>query len=226
MGVAVLHDRIHAAQEVPVRAGHVRHGERIQDRLVVLVHQHHHPLSGPAMQRREQRGEASGGRGVVRDHLRLGLGGGQLLHEARFQETRLLEITGAEAEPQHRMTHRTVPASVDGQPLEQRFVALEELLQGVQEQALAEAPRTGQKVVGALIEQQIDVGGLVDVVAALLTEGAEGLDADGQLASGTHEHSLPHRRRPWPSTTPHDSRRRGRPRSAGVTPTSRHTAIR
>ena len=132
--------------------------------------------------------------GVFADHPRPALDGVQLRHQVPVGVARLLEVAVAEAEPQHRMTHRTVPASVDGQPLEQRLVALEELLQGVQEQALAEAPRTGQKVVGALIEQQIDVGGLVDVVAALLTEGAEGLDADGQLASGTHGHSLPHRR--------------------------------
>ena len=186
VGVAVLDHRIEAAQEVPIGAGDVRRLQRIQNRLVVLVHQHHYPLSGPAVQRREQRGEAPGGRGVVSGHLRFGLGGGQLLHDARLKEARLFEIAGAEAEPQHRVADRPVVAAVDVQTVEQRLVALEQLLQCVEEQALAEAPGAREEVVGAFLDQPPDVGGLVDVVAALLTDRAEGLDADGQLASGTH----------------------------------------
>ena len=49
------------------------------------------------------------------------------------------------------MPHRPVPPVVDGQPLEQRLVALEQLLAGVQEQALAEAPRARQEVVLSLV---------------------------------------------------------------------------
>ena len=81
------------------------------------------------------------------------------------------------------MPHRPVPPVVDGQPLEQRLVALEQLLAGVQEQALAEAPRARQEVVLALVEQPPDIGGLVDVVAVPLPDLVESLHADGQLAS-------------------------------------------
>ena len=64
------------------------------------------------------------------------------------------------------MAHRPVPTLVDVQSLEQRLVALEQLLQGVHEQALAETPRTGQEVVLAFVHQTAGVGRLVDVVAA------------------------------------------------------------
>ena len=47
---------------------------------------------------------------------------------------------------------------------EQRFVAFEEFLEGVDEQALPEAAGTRQEVVPALIDKTPDVGCLVDVV--------------------------------------------------------------
>ena len=65
---------------------------------------------------------------------------------------------------------------------EERFVALEQFLQRVQEQALAEAPRPGEEVVRALVRQPLHVQGLVDVVAVPLADLPEGLDADGELA--------------------------------------------
>ena len=77
-----------------------------------------------------------------------------------------------------------VPVPIDCQSLEQRLVALEQLLAGVEERALAETPRAREEVVLALVEQPLDVSGLVDVVAAFLADFAEGLDADGESASG------------------------------------------
>ena len=82
------------------------------------------------------------------------------------------------------MANRPVPVLVDVQPLEQGLVALEQVLAGVEEQALAEAPRPRQEVVGALVHQPPDVRGLVDVVAVFLANPAEGLDAYGESASG------------------------------------------
>ena len=58
------------------------------------------------------------------------------MHVARF-----LEVAAAEAQAHHGMANRPVPVAVDGEPLEQRLAALEQLLQRVQEQALPEAPR-------------------------------------------------------------------------------------
>ena len=86
------------------------------------------------------------------------------------------------------MPYRPVPPVVDGESFEQRLVALEQLLAGVEEQALAEAPGARQEVVLSLVEQLPNVSGLVHVVAAPLPDLAEGLHADGQLAS-SHGHA-------------------------------------
>ena len=81
---------------------------------------------------------------------------------------------------------------MDVESLEQRLVALEQLLERVQEQALAEPPRPRQEVVLALGDQPFDEGSLVDVVAVLLPHLAEGLDADRQPALG-HKPIIPSR---------------------------------
>ena len=72
---------------------------------------------------------------------------------------------------------------MDVQSREQRLAALKELLQRVQQQALAEAPRARQEVVRALRHQPLDVGRFVNVVVVTLAQRAKGLQADGQLAS-------------------------------------------
>ena len=69
-------------------------------------------------------------------------------------------------------------------PANSSSVPVEQLLQRVQEQALAEAPRPRQEVVCAFVEQALDVGRLVDVIAVLLPQRAEGLHADRQSAPG------------------------------------------
>ena len=129
------------------------------------------------MQRFHQVAKA-GGRGVIaRDDLRFVLQGVQLRRHFLPQVVRPLVVAAAEVEAQHGMANRPVPLVVDGKPLEQRLVALEQLLARVEEEALAEAPRPRQKVVLALVEQPADVGGFVDVVAILFAELAEGLNA-------------------------------------------------
>ena len=81
------------------------------------------------------------------------------------------------------MADRPVPPVVDGQAAKQRLAALEQLLQRVEEQALAEPPRPRKEVAASLVRQALRVAGLVDVIAVLLPKRAEGLDADGKLAS-------------------------------------------
>ena len=155
---------------------------RVEDRLVVFVHQHRHPPPGAFVQRLDQAGEAFRAGRVRGADARAPLRGVQLRRQVRLQVTGLREATAAEVEADDGMADGPVPTVVDVQPLEQRLVALEQLLQGVHEQALAEAPRTRQEVVSALFRQPLRVRGLVYVVPALLTDRAEGLDADGQLA--------------------------------------------
>ena len=68
------------------------------------------------------------------------------------------------------------------EPGEQFLAALEQLLQRVQEQALAEPPRAREKEVLAVAQQPECVWGLVDVIRVRLAQLAEVLDADRQSA--------------------------------------------
>ena len=179
MRVAVLDCRIQAEQKVAVGAGDVRHLQRIENRLVVFVNQHGDRLPGAAVQSLQQASESLWSGGVVRDHTRPAFDSVQLRHEVRLHIAGLLEIAPTKAEPQHRMTHRPIPLIVNGQPLEQRLVTLEQFLARVQKQTLAKAPWTRQEVVRTLVEQPLDVSGLIDVVAVPLAQLAEGLNADG-----------------------------------------------
>jgi len=179
VGVAVLDDRVEAAEEVTVGAGDLRRVQCVENRLVVLVDQDRDRPTSALVQRPYQVSE-TGRRGVmVSDDLRFLFQDLQLVHHFPVQVARFLEVATAEAEAQHGMPHRPVPPVVDGEFLEQRLVALEQLLAGVEEQALAEAPRARQEVVLGLVEQPTDIGGLVHVVAVLLPDLAEGLHADG-----------------------------------------------
>ena len=134
------------------------------------------------MQGFQQIGEAASRRQVLGHYPQAPFGGGELLHDVGFQQVRIPKGAAAEAQPHHRMAFRPVVAGVDVQPREQLLAALEQLLQRVQEQALAEAPRPRQEVVCAFVEQALDVGRLVDVIAVLLPQRAEGLHADRQSA--------------------------------------------
>ena len=165
-----------------------RRVQRVENRLVVLVHQDRDRPTSALVQRPYQVSE-TGRRGVmVSDDLRFLFQDLQLVHYFLVQVARFPEVATAEAEAQHGMPHRPVPPVVYGEPLEQRLVALEQLLAGIEEQALAEAPRARQEVVLSLVEQLPNVSGLVHVVAVPLPDLAEGLHADGQLAS-SHGHA-------------------------------------
>ena len=89
----------------------------------------------------------------------------------------------AEAEPYHRVLDGPVPVFVDVQPLEQLLAAFEQGLQGAEQQALAETAWAGKKVASPLRDQLPDQGGLVDLVASLVAQGGEGLDAERQLTA-------------------------------------------
>ena len=141
-GVAVLDRRVQPAQAVAVGAGGPRLVQSVQDRLVVLVHEHRDPRAGARAQRFDQAAQAhrgaraadgpdAGPRGDVVDLRRRGL----------LQKAALLEVPAAEAQPHHGMPLRPVPGVVNRQSPEQRLGAFEQLLQRVHEQALAEPPR-------------------------------------------------------------------------------------
>ena len=163
-------------------AGDVRRPERVQDRLVVLVHQDDHPRAGALVQRLDQPAETDGCAAVAGSDAHPLLEVRELRRHLFAQIVRLLVVAAAEVQTHHRMADGPIPAAVDLQPLEQRLVALEQLLQRIHEQTLAEAPRARQEVVLAFPGQPLRVGGLVDVVPAALADLAEGPESDGELA--------------------------------------------
>ena len=182
MRVAVLDDRVQPAQEVAVGARHVGRVQHVEDRLVVLVDQHHDPPAGAFVQRLQQMPE-TGRRGLA--------AGGNPKRPLQVAQPRrrlprelagFAEVTAAEAEADDGMADRPVPPVVNLKASEQGFGPLEQLLDGVEQQALAEPPRARQEVVLAPVDQSSDIGGLVDVVVALFADLAERLDADRQLA--------------------------------------------
>ena len=182
--VAVLDHSVQAAQEVAIGARQFPILQRVQDRLVVLVDQHHHALPGLPVQGADQVSEPLRCGLVAGSHARLDLNVIQLRRQVGVQIAVRREVAAAEAEPHHRMASRPSPALLDVQTREQLLAALEQLPQRVQEQALPEPPRTGQKVVLALVEQPLHVGRLVHVVAVQFAQFAEVLDAERQSAAG------------------------------------------
>lgn len=89
------------------------------------------------------------------------------------------EAAAAEAKPDDRIANGPIPAVIYCEPAEECLVALEKLLQRVDEQTLAESARTGEEVVLPLIDELSRELGLVDVVVAFLADLPKGLDADG-----------------------------------------------
>ena len=87
------------------QAGDIGRIEGIQDRLVVLVDQHHDPPPRLPMQSLQQRREAAGRRRVVAGHPRTPFRSAELLHDVRFQAARRREMTTAEVQTHHRMTN-------------------------------------------------------------------------------------------------------------------------
>ena len=182
--VAVLDDSVETTEEVADGGARLWRVQQVQHRLVVVVYQHHDALAAALVQLPDQTAEAYRRGGGTGSDPRALLQRIQLVRHMRRDVVFPSKPAAAEAQTQHRMTNRPVPATMDGQPPEQRLVAFEQLLEGVQQQALAEAPRARENVVLGLVDQPRDVGGLVDAVVVPFPDLPERLDADRQSASG------------------------------------------
>ena len=157
--------------------------ERLQNGLVVLVHENDDPLARVSVEGRDEVGEAFRPRVVATLDWNVPLDLVELRHQVRMNAAGLGEAAVGEVEPHHRMADRPVPPVVDVETPEQLLASLEELLDRVHEEALAETPGTRQEVARTSLVEAPDPGGLVHVVAAFLPEGAEGLNPDRELAS-------------------------------------------
>ena len=107
--VARLDCGIQAPQIVAVGPGHLRGLERIQDRLVVLVDQHHYRVPGLPLQRADQMTKADRRSVVARLDTRRLRGIVQLRRHVLVKPARFLVAPGAEVEPQDGMAVRLSP---------------------------------------------------------------------------------------------------------------------
>ena len=181
--VEILDGGVETAQVVTVGADRLRHSQGIQHRLVVLVNQNHDPLARLLAQQLDQFAEPFRGGGVAGRNAGRPLHSVQLGHQIAVQVSRLHEAAAPKAQPQHRVPLGPIPTVVNVQAPKQRLASLEQRLDGVEQQALAEPARAGQKVAAAVVQQPFNVRRLVHVVAALIAQRREGLDADGQALS-------------------------------------------
>jgi hypothetical protein len=151
--VAVLDDG-EIAQPVADVAGGLGAGEIVQDRLVVLVHQHDDRRAMSLVGLLDQFGEAAGDIiGVAACETERARVPRQRGADAPFQLGAALHHARPEAELHLREPPRPIPARVRLQPRKQRLAAREELRQRIQKQRLAEAPWPGQKVVLARVDE-------------------------------------------------------------------------
>ena len=109
-----------------------------------------------------------------------------------------LAVPAAEAQPHHRMRRGPVPVRMDVQTPEQGLVSLEQALQCVEQQALAEPARPGEEIVAPLVHQPPDKGGLVHITKSLAADRPEILDPDRKQ---TARHGSLHSRRRPPEAT-------------------------
>ena len=112
----------------------------VEDGLVVFVHQDNDALPAGLVGADDELGETAGqafGRVGQAQAPRIE---GQQFSDGLIEFRPALQHPTGEVEPDHRMAAVPVPALVDGQAPKEVLTALEQLLEGVQEQALAEAP--------------------------------------------------------------------------------------
>ena len=186
MLVRALQHRIQVAQPVAHCPGRLPVGDVVQDRLVVLVHQHHDPLAELRVRLLDQVGQITcqilrrqiGWRWQAQRHAV----DAQVAPDAVIQPHGGLRHAVRKTDADHWMPPCPVPARLGRQPLEQRPLPLEQRLERVQQQALAETARAAQEVVLARLDQVDGHARLVHVVVVVLADLAEGLDADRQLA--------------------------------------------
>ena len=176
---------IQSAQVVSVLDCHFRRLQRVKNRLVVLVHEHDGSLSALCMQGLEQMREAFRRKLLVSAvdsecPLRLL----KLPHHRLMQIAGGREVAASEVEFHHRERDRPVPMLVDGQPLKEPLVAFEHFLDGVEQEALAEAARPREEIVLRAFDKISDVFRFVNVVIPVLSYFAKGLNADGEFEAG------------------------------------------
>ena len=105
----------------------------VEDRLVILVNQHHHPLPGLSMQGTDQVSETPRGRSLQRLHCGVTLNLSELGLHVLVEIVCARSVEPGEVEPDQRIADGPIPAVVGVQSLEQFPPACKQLLQRVEE---------------------------------------------------------------------------------------------
>ncbi len=134
-------------------------------RIGLFVHQNDRPLPGALVQRPYQVPETDRRPGGARFEAGQPFRLLQLVFHVSPNEVRRVEIAPAEADPHDGMARRPVPLAVHGEAPEQLLAPLEQLLQRVHQQGLAEPARARQEIVIAPFDEAAHMVRLVDVVA-------------------------------------------------------------
>ncbi|MNZ76764.1 hypothetical protein D3C78_952820 [compost metagenome] len=137
MGVGILDHRVQVTQTVTDLAGALGASEIVEDRLVIFVDQHHHPLATHGVSMADQFGENAGQRLALAGQAQSLLLFQQQLACPLFQRCQAGQHSATKADAHHRKTPAPVPFVMDLQAAKQWIVAREQLGQGVDEQALA-----------------------------------------------------------------------------------------
>ena len=153
-----LDDAVEPALVIPVGPCEIGVAEHVEDRLVVFVNQNGHLPPGGMAQAIKKIEKAFGSgtarrnreSGVTFDHF-------QLREDAALEILRI-NVLPPEAESHHRMGGRPGPVSVNIQTPIQYLVSLEQGLQRIQQEALAEPAWPGQETIVALVDQFPDEG--------------------------------------------------------------------
>ena len=181
MRVAGFQRTVQSAQKIAVGPRLFRCRQGIENRLVVLVHEHDHPLARLLVKRRQQPGEATAraGRADFNDmfrgeHL-------QLVDDIEFKRVarrRAGEIARAKIQPHYGMPPSPIVARVQVETVEQFLRALEQLLYRVEQQTLAEAAGAGEETMLAAFDQAPYLRGFVGVIVTFLPQLTEVLNTD------------------------------------------------
>ena len=184
--LSTLQDAVDFSKTIPVCTGLVVIFQHIQHRLVVFIDQYHDLLTGRLVQAGQNTPKPVGrirdwrqGFEIERQH-----GLVQLVKHVFLQGPGRADCS-IQGQANHRMLDRPVPVRVNVQAPKQGLIALEQFLQGIDQQTLAETAGAKEKAVPPLIDHLPDQRRFIHIINSLSLEVCEMIQAqavaDGDL---------------------------------------------
>jgi len=168
-----LHHRVEILQPLAHLGGLLWMLDVVEDRFIILINQHHHPLAIAGLGLTNQILQTTGeiGSRLARDPQALLIMPQQGL-DAESELLTALHHPAGEVEQNHRIGDRPIPLRVERKATKQLFVTLKQLFEGIDQQAFAEAAGTGEEPAALPLGQAVDLLALIHIeVAALNNRG-------------------------------------------------------